>query len=423
VAKPRVSLCLIAKDEEAVIGRCLSSVKGAVDEIVVVDTGSTDRTVAIAQSFHARIGHFTWVSDFAAARNAALDLATGDWILSIDCDEWLLASSVTAIRRLVAQPAPWPSTYGAKIWTVSDKEGLPIWTSLYRMSLFPRSPELRWIRPIHEQIEYLTKPNGQRYVTVDDFVILHDGYLKATWEAKQKEQRNFVLLQAECDAKPDEPFVWMNLATQYSYADRHAEALDAAERCIALARTQKAPGTDISALAHVWMAQAFTVATSACLALGQWDRGVKIAGEGIRAHPGYPDIHTNLALCYLNMGRYNSALGEFEMALRLQKQPHAYPSDPSRWRALRGMAQAYIGLGEHVRAIECYWAALKDAPNHLGLITEAGIPLAAIGETEEAARYWRLVLAKNPSDRFAAKLLNQGLAQVRQLQEKVNDAS
>jgi glycosyltransferase involved in cell wall biosynthesis len=94
----KISACLIVKDEERHLDRCLSSLQGIVDEIVVVDTGSTDGTLEIAQSHGAVIGSFDWCDDFSAARNASLDLATGDWVLWIDADEALTPESASSIR-------------------------------------------------------------------------------------------------------------------------------------------------------------------------------------------------------------------------------------------------------------------------------------------------------------------------------------
>ena len=82
-----LTVCMIVKNEEADLPRCLASIKAVADEIVVVDTGSTDRTVEIAQSFGAIVGHFEWCDDFAAARNAALKLATCEWVFQLDADE------------------------------------------------------------------------------------------------------------------------------------------------------------------------------------------------------------------------------------------------------------------------------------------------------------------------------------------------
>ncbi len=83
----KLSVCLITKNEEANLARCLESLRGLWDELIVVDTGSTDRTVEIAHSFGARLFHFTWQDDFSLARNFCISQATGDWILSIDADE------------------------------------------------------------------------------------------------------------------------------------------------------------------------------------------------------------------------------------------------------------------------------------------------------------------------------------------------
>ena len=79
--KPRLSVCMIVKNEERFLGQCLASVKDIADEVIVIDTGSTDRTIEIAREHGAQVGHFEWCNDFAAARNASIAPATGDWIL------------------------------------------------------------------------------------------------------------------------------------------------------------------------------------------------------------------------------------------------------------------------------------------------------------------------------------------------------
>ncbi|MBC8066081.1 MAG: glycosyltransferase family 2 protein, partial [Chlorobia bacterium] len=100
----KLSACLIVKNESKNLSRCLESLKGIVDEIVVVDTGSTDDTVAIAESFGAKMGSFEWSHDFSAARNHSLEIATGDWVLWIDADEVLVPESVSAIQRALVRP-------------------------------------------------------------------------------------------------------------------------------------------------------------------------------------------------------------------------------------------------------------------------------------------------------------------------------
>ncbi|MBI3035924.1 tetratricopeptide repeat protein [Candidatus Woesearchaeota archaeon] len=97
----KISLCMITRDEEEYIGQCLNSVKGIVDEIIVVDTGSTDKTKDIAKKFNARVFDFKWVDDFSAARNESLKHATKDWILVLDADEVLDSDGIKAIKEFV----------------------------------------------------------------------------------------------------------------------------------------------------------------------------------------------------------------------------------------------------------------------------------------------------------------------------------
>ena len=101
IVRPRVSLCMIVKNEEAKLPSCLKSVAGLVDEVVVVDTGSTDGTKAVAASLGARVFNFTWVDSFAAARNASLDHATGEWILWLDADDFIDADNCRKLRNSV----------------------------------------------------------------------------------------------------------------------------------------------------------------------------------------------------------------------------------------------------------------------------------------------------------------------------------
>ena len=99
---PRISLCMIARDEAAQLPRCLASVRGAVDEVVLVDTGSRDRTREIAREHGARVESFAWCDDFAAARNASLARASGDWVLVLDADEELPEATRAGLRAALA---------------------------------------------------------------------------------------------------------------------------------------------------------------------------------------------------------------------------------------------------------------------------------------------------------------------------------
>lgn len=209
-AKRTVSACLIVRNEEAKLGRCLTSLMGAVDEIVVVDTGSTDRTVEVARKYGARIGHFAWVDDYAAARNAALDLATGDWVLSIDADEWLANDASRAFIRLEAARAG-NVAFAQRVRLTS---GFEYWGNT---RLFPRIGS-RWEYRVHEQVRL---PREDTMGIFDgNFLFLHDGYDEEA--PPEKTERKLALLRAmRGEAAPG------------SRADRHARIL--------LARALKEP--------------------------------------------------------------------------------------------------------------------------------------------------------------------------------------
>ncbi|HVR61019.1 MAG TPA: glycosyltransferase family 2 protein, partial [Polyangia bacterium] len=99
---PRLSLCLIVKNEEAMLPDCLASARGLADEVVVVDTGSSDGTVALAQAAGARVSFFAWRDDFAAARNASLASARGRFVLVLDADERLAPGAAEVLRAAIA---------------------------------------------------------------------------------------------------------------------------------------------------------------------------------------------------------------------------------------------------------------------------------------------------------------------------------
>ncbi|MFN3533586.1 MAG: glycosyltransferase family 2 protein, partial [Candidatus Brocadia sp.] len=99
--RPTLSACMIVKNEEKFLPQCLQSIKDAVDEVIIVDTGSTDKTVEIAKSFGARVYHHPWKNSFSEARNHSLSYATGDWILQIDADEALEQTDIPLLHKLI----------------------------------------------------------------------------------------------------------------------------------------------------------------------------------------------------------------------------------------------------------------------------------------------------------------------------------
>jgi len=160
VRAPTLSACLIVRNESLVLERCLASLSGVVDEIVVVDTGSTDATPEIAAGFGARICRHAWRGDFSAARNVGLDAASGDWILTIDADEYLDAGSRRQIRAVVDQ-----ADADGILVTVRNllaPEDLIQSAESRIVRLFRRRDDVRFAGIIHEEVTAGTEVSGAR---------------------------------------------------------------------------------------------------------------------------------------------------------------------------------------------------------------------------------------------------------------------
>ncbi|MHB1417774.1 MAG: glycosyltransferase, partial [Chloroflexota bacterium] len=217
-----VSLCMIVRDEEANLPGCLESVRDLADEVIVVDTGSTDRTVQVAESFGAKAYYFPWCNDFAAARNESLLRATGDWILYLDADERLEDGGCQKIRELV--DAGKYDAYSLEIRNVkSDGSGEADTTHTYSR-LFRNRPDVRFEGTVHEQI-YPALYRAAMEVGPADVRIVHLGYDLSEEEMKRKAERNLPMLLLQRRGFPNDLLVRVNLANAYLMAGHSADAM------------------------------------------------------------------------------------------------------------------------------------------------------------------------------------------------------
>lgn len=161
-----ISLCMIVKDEEEVLARCLDSVRNVVDEVIIVDTGSADKTRDIAFSYTGLVYDFPWVDDFAAARNFSFSKATKDYILWLDADDVLLEKDRLALEELKSSLNPAVDLVMMRYDAACDQKGQPTF-SYYRERLLRRSRHYEWEGAVHEAIS----PSGN--ILYSDIAVTH----------------------------------------------------------------------------------------------------------------------------------------------------------------------------------------------------------------------------------------------------------
>jgi glycosyltransferase involved in cell wall biosynthesis len=179
---PSLSLCMIVKNEALHLERCLRSVAGVVDELIVVDTGSTDGTLAIAEAGRAKVFSYRWQNDFALARNFSLEQATGEWILHLDADEELEPETRAQVKSLIGQTGADGIVMTQRSFTAgSDLVG---YSDLRITRLFRNRPEFRYEQAIHEQIRPAIERHGGR-VAPSNLIIWHYGYAQGTAQGQE----------------------------------------------------------------------------------------------------------------------------------------------------------------------------------------------------------------------------------------------
>lgn len=224
---PKLSLCMIVKDEESRLAKCLESARSAVDEMIVVDTGSADRTVEIAKSFGARVEHFEWCDDFSAARNYGLELAAGDWILQIDADEELEAEDIPNIRSVIERD-DLDGVYAAIHHTEWGPSGEPQSAVFPYPRLFRNRPEIRYQGLVHE---FLTNLDA---TTFEVQIRICHNRSRSNEEQKELRQRNEDICRRQLDRDGSNPVAHFSLAGIYLGQQRFEEARQHLEKAVAL---------------------------------------------------------------------------------------------------------------------------------------------------------------------------------------------
>ena len=222
----RLSQCMIVKNEEKNIEKALSWAKPIAFEQIVVDTGSTDRTVEIAERMGAKVYHFEWINDFSAAKNYAIEQAKGDWIAFLDADEYFSevdARKLMELLNMIRGDASYNRMRTAIIcpWVQIDDNGRPFLV-LTQQRIFRNVPEIRYEGSIHES---LTVP--EQNFNAPELSIMHTGYSATSYADTGKAERNIELIKVELEKDPENVDLKCYLADSLRAtgdADKRAEA-------------------------------------------------------------------------------------------------------------------------------------------------------------------------------------------------------
>ena len=366
-ADPLLTLCLIARDEEARLPDCLASVAGVVDEMIVVDTGSRDRTREIACEAGARVVEHVWSDDFAAARNRALEEVVQGYVLLLDADECLAPGAGPALREAVARgdfdaaelPLHNASRGDATVDEVlSGKARLSPPVHLAR--LFRYTDDLRWEGIVHEHVTAWAMKHRRRVRL--DAPIVHYGSAQEVVEERGKNARNLGLLERRKEQDPNSPSVWRYLAQELLNARRHEEALEAVGRAWELTRQALDSG-----LEHVDIVGPASLRAYLLLHAGNVDEASTTLERALEGEPQHPNLHYLRGRCAETRCRLSEAEEAYRVCLALRDQVvdhDVFPGVTGHLAHTRlGTVQLLAGKVEQAQA--SFEEALREKPNHI----------------------------------------------------------
>ena len=322
---------MIVKNEELNLAKCLMSVKPVADEIIVVDTGSTDKTKAIATALGAKVFDFPWTNDFSEARNYSLSKASSDWILVLDADEMISPLDHVSLRSLINKAdgrfaysmttRNYTHQVASQNWTANDGKYLQEetgsgWLPSPKVRLFINDKRIRFVNPVHELVEPTLKENGVRIkdcgIPVHHYGRLNQDRVVAKGEEYYRLGKKKVL-ETKGDYK-----AMKELAIQASEIGKYAEAIPLWEKLLKLNPKDAVAQLNLG-YAHI--------------RLSRYDQGLICSQKALELDPNSKEAGLNCAGCELIIGDVRKAI--FVLEKLLQKDPD-YPPAVAR------LAAAYI---------------------------------------------------------------------------------
>tara|TARA_B100000959_G_scaffold201361_1_gene210748 strand:- start:1752 stop:3113 length:1362 start_codon:yes stop_codon:yes gene_type:complete len=343
--KSTISLCMIVRDEENSLKFCLNSVKNIVDQMVIVDTGSKDKTIQIAKNLGADVHQFQWSDSFAEARNESIKYADGDWILWMDADETLDPSSIAELKK-ITQDKNKDYFYSVRISSRNNYQSKVIYSDAHR--LFPNGLGIRFENRIHEQIYYSAISAGAQE-KITGIHILHEGYNLTEEEYKNKLLRNLPLLEKMVEEDRQNSYAHYTLAQNYSGLKQYENAIIHFK----IAIKSDTLGNSLTTDALNVMSQTYSY-------LEEWEKAKKYSKQSIKLNPMQSGAFYMLYKCSEQQNNYKESVEYLTLLLRntkkLNSQPNNIGNDVliSEHKIIKTLGDTYTKLGRKDKVFEFY---------------------------------------------------------------------
>lgn len=292
-----ISLCMIVKDEEFNLHNCLDSIKEYVDEIIVVDTGSKDRTKQIAQQFTDKVYDYEWCNNFSAARNYSINLATNDWVIILDADETVEKFNIESVSGFIND-----KNNIRKLGMIESiniiNEGSGIRKNIIKTNRIFNKKYFHYAGIIHEQV---TSINNEAYETINlDVKINHIGYTSEVLNRTNKIDRNIELLKEALVKNHKDPYLNYQLGKSYFLAKDYKAAEEAFEKALC-----EKVDFRLEYIEDLVETYAYSL-----INLNEFNKAVEIEKYS-KHYSNSPDYNFVLALIYMNQGIFQKAAETF----------------------------------------------------------------------------------------------------------------
>lgn len=348
----KISLCMIAKNEEKVIGRAIDSCKDFVDEIILVDTGSEDLTVEIAEQKGAKIYFFAWENDFAVAKNYALSKATGDWIVFLDADEYFANDTGKNLKVVLASIKPSINAVACKMYNIDSDFG-NILDVMTHSRIFRNSKYVKYVNPIHETLQDSRGEEKIRavFIAETDLVLFHTGYSRKEQAIKAK--RNLAMLLHEVEAENTNPVYYHYIADCYGGLEEWEKVIEYTRRF-----------WEYNIQLTVYNTRPHQNLIDAMLRLNYPVKEIMHEiDKAIEKYPRHPQFYFCKGLVLFNLRRYDEALAYLNKSLALNESYEDLEVNAlsvNICKIYNVLAIIYEYKAEYEQAISLYIKSLQD---------------------------------------------------------------